>query len=107
MLVIACISYVNLATARATTPRESRRTQSHRREGKSELFTQFLAESGLLILVATGVGDVALPWLFSPCSTNFHGKNFSSRLFLQPVVLRVVTGLRTPVKLAPGGYLRH
>ncbi|MBK7940137.1 MAG: ABC transporter permease [Lewinellaceae bacterium] len=103
VLVIACINYVNLATARATTRAKEVGVRKAIGARKSELFTQFLAESGLLILVATGLA-MLLAMAFLPMFNELSGKNFSSGQFLQPVVLRVVAATAILALLLAGIY---
>jgi len=103
VLVIACINYINLATARASIRAKEVGVRKVIGAGRAELFGQFLAESGVLIVAATGVAMLfamaALP-LFNELS----GKNFQAAQFLQPVALRVVASAAAFALILAGVY---
>ena len=103
VLAIACINYVNLATARASTRAKEVGVRKAIGAGRGELFAQFLAESGLLILVAS-VLAMLLAVAFLPMFNELSGKNFSNGQFLQPVVLRVVAAAAVLALLLAGIY---
>ncbi|MCE7924742.1 MAG: ABC transporter permease [Haliscomenobacteraceae bacterium CHB4] len=103
VLAIACINYVNLATARATTRAKEVGVRKAIGAGRGELFVQFMAESALLILVATGMAMLLAAALL-PTFNELSGKHFSSAQFLQPVVLRVVAGTAVLALLLAGIY---
>ncbi len=103
VLGIACINYVNLATARASTRAKEVGVRKAIGAGKGELFAQFLAESGLLILVATGLA-MLLAMGFLPMFNELSGKNFSNEQFFQPGVLRVVAATAVLALLLAGIY---
>lgn len=89
ILAIACINYVNLATARASTRAKEVGVRKTVGAGRGELFAQFMAESTLLILAAT-----ALAVVFAQCAlplfNELSGKNLESGQLLQPSALRVI-----------------
>lgn len=103
ILAIACINYVNLATARASTRAKEVGVRKTVGAGRGELFAQFLVESALLILAATALAvflaDSALP-LFNELS----GKNFTGGQLLQPNALRVIAGTAVLALLLAGIY---
>jgi len=103
VLAIACINYVNLATARASTRAKEVGVRKAIGARKGELFGQFLVESGLLILVATGLA-MLLAGAFLPMFNELSGKNFNSEQFLQPNVLRVVAAAAALALLLAGIY---
>jgi len=103
ILAIACINYVNLATARATTRAKEVGVRKTVGAGRGELFAQFLAESGLLILVATGLA-VVLAQISLPLFNELSGKNLNSEQFLQPTALRVIAGTAVLALLLAGIY---
>jgi putative ABC transport system permease protein len=93
ILLIACINYMNLSTARSALRAKEigiRKVSGARRQ---ELITQFLCESILVcylaILLAGALTIISLPWLDS-----LTGLDLSSQSILQPAVL-------VPVLLAP------
>lgn len=89
ILAIACINYVNMATARASTRAKEVGVRKTVGAGRGELFAQFMAESTLLILAAT-----ALAVVFAQCAlplfNELSGKNLESGQLLQPSALRVI-----------------
>jgi putative ABC transport system permease protein len=103
VLAIACINYVNLATARASTRAKEVGVRKAIGAGKGELFMQFLAESGLLILAATGLA-MLLAVAFLPMFNELSDKNFRNEQFLQPSVLRVVAATAILALLLAGIY---
>lgn len=103
VLAVACINYVNLATARASTRAKEVGVRKAIGAGKGELFAQFMAESGLLILAATGLA-LLLAVAFLPMFNELSGKNFSAEQFLQPSVLRVAAGTAALALLLAGMY---
>ncbi len=103
ILAIACINYVNLATARASTRSKEVGVRKAIGAGRGSLFAQFLSESALLILIATGLA-MLLALAFLPAFNELSGKNFHSTQFLQPDVLRVVAGTALLSLLLAGLY---
>ncbi|HRI62113.1 MAG TPA: FtsX-like permease family protein, partial [Saprospiraceae bacterium] len=103
VLAIACINYVNLATARASTRAREVGVRKAIGAGRGELFSQFLAESALLILAAT-VLSMLLAMAFLPTFNELSGKNFNSNQLFQPDALRVVAGAAAIALLLAGIY---
>ncbi len=103
VLLIACINYVNLATARASTRAKEVGVRKSIGAGRGELFTQFLTESGLLIAVATGLA-MLLAMAALPVFNELSGKNFHPEQFAQPVVWRVVLASAAFALLLAGIY---
>ncbi|MFD3001712.1 ABC transporter permease [Pontibacter toksunensis] len=110
ILLIACINYINLSTARSTSRAKEVGVRKVIGAARHNLIFQFLLESVLLVTVATilslGIVEVCLPWL-----NNFTGKEIDSNLFtdqwllllifLLPVLVGVLAGLY------PALYLSH
>lgn len=103
VLIIACINYVNLATARASTRAKEVGVRKAIGAGRGELFAQFLAESGLLIVVATGLA-MLLAVAALPLFNELSGKNFEPAQFLQPESWRVVAAAAAFSLLLAGCY---
>jgi len=103
VLLIACINYVNLATARASTRAKEVGVRKSIGAGRGELFSQFLAESGVLIAAATGLA-VLLALAALPMFNELSGKDFRSEHFLQPNVWRVILGAAAFALLLAGIY---
>jgi putative ABC transport system permease protein len=74
ILGIACINYVNLATARAGNRAKEVGVRKTVGAGKGRLFAQFLSESTLMVLMATGLG-VLLAMAALPVFNELSGKD--------------------------------
>ncbi|WP_460925338.1 ABC transporter permease [Pontibacter brevis] len=110
ILLIACINYVNLSTARSTSRAKEVGVRKVIGAARHNLVFQFLLESVLLVTIATflslGIVEICLPWLNS-----FTGKEIESNLFTDqwllvlllslPVLIGVLAGLY------PAFYLSH
>ncbi len=103
ILIVACINYINLATARFT--RRSREVAVRKTMGasRSMLIYQFLFESFLQTLVALITAGILVELLL-PSFSSFTGKDYSfyysqtERFIIAMVLLTAVIGLST------GGY---
>ena len=76
LLVIACINYVNLTTARATLRAKEVGIRKIIGAGKRTLFIQFIIESGLVSALSLLV-TIALVWLALPAFRNLTDKTFA------------------------------
>jgi len=103
ILLIACINYMNLATARAT----RRTTEVGIRKvigaNRTQLARQFLGESVLVVLLALGVA-VALVEAVRPAFNHFTGKHLTVDLVNDPWLLAGLAGLVLVVGLVSGLY---
>lgn len=103
ILAIACINYMNLATARSQ--RRAREVGIRKTVGASmgQIASQFFAESGLITLVAIFVAmvfsEMALPWVNSLLGTTLE-LNYLEK----PVLLPVVGVIWLSVSFAAGSY---
>jgi putative ABC transport system permease protein len=91
ILAIACINYVNLATARAAGRAKEVGVRKCVGAMKGQLFGQFLTESALMVFSATLLGAVFAVFAL-PVFNELSEKDFLSSDFLQPAVLRIVAG---------------
>lgn len=103
ILVIACINFMNLSTARST---ERAREVGMRKvlgAGRWQLFGQFMGESSLMALLgfasALGLVYLALPWF-----NEFVGKSLSFSFFGSMPVILALVGLFILVSLLAGIY---
>lgn len=117
VLIVACINYVNLATARATT--RAREVGMRKSVGASfgQLIAQFLSESFVLLLPAVLLGALGC-WLLLPVLQSVLGRSievdFASPtavglIFAAWVVLSVLSGFYPALIIArfnPGRVLR-
>ncbi|MFP4095261.1 MAG: ABC transporter permease [Cyclobacteriaceae bacterium] len=102
ILLIACINFTNLATARAS--RRAREVGMRKAVGASRrsLFVQFMAESFLIVLLATLLA-LLLVWLLMPYFNTLTGKNIPLDL-LNPDILLLLLGVLLLTTLMAGSY---
>ncbi|MCB0588600.1 MAG: ABC transporter permease [Phaeodactylibacter sp.] len=102
LLLIACINFMNLATARAT--RRSREIGVRKVVGASrgQLAWQFLSEAVAIALVATGVGIVLIELLKGPFR-QITGTELSIN-YLEPGTLSLILGTGLVAGLLSGSY---
>jgi putative ABC transport system permease protein len=102
ILLIACINYMNLSTARATLRAREIGIRKVVGARKKELVFQFLSESLLMtwvaIIIAVGLLYFLLPWLGKlsgePLSRNLLSKwQVLVPLFLSPFVVGIIAGI--------------
>jgi len=84
VLVIACINFVNLTTARASIRAKEVGVRKVLGSRRSLLIKQFLGESVLLNIIATGLACL-LVLLFMPLFRDLIGKELEFGLFSSPV----------------------
>ncbi len=102
LLVIACINFVNMATARSSTRAKEvgvRKTVGAR---KSALISQFMTEAGMVILIATA-GAILLAELLLPSVCGWTEKTLFLPYHL-PVFWLVITGLILFTTALAGAY---
>jgi len=75
LLLIACINYVNLTTARASLRAKEVSIKKIVGAGRKQLFTQFIAESGLISFMAL-VLTILIIWISLPAFNGFTERNF-------------------------------
>jgi putative ABC transport system permease protein len=83
VLLIACINYVNLSTARAADRAKEVGVRKVVGAGKSELIFQFIGESITITLLSLGVAILAA-MLLLPAFNAVSDKNLEYQLFFQP-----------------------
>ena len=102
ILIVACVNYVNLSTARAAS--RSREIGIRKVSGAKslQLFAQFTGESFALVLIATtlgvGLAQSVLPWLSA------HSTLLLSNLSILEIVYPVLPPFVIIVALAAGLY---
>ena len=79
ILAIACINYVNLSTARAVLRAKEVSLRKIVGAGRSQLFFQFILETGLFFLLATGFAMILI-FLLMPVFNQISGKELLFRL---------------------------
>ena len=91
VLLIACANYVNLATAKASGRAKEVAVRKTIGASFSQLFTQFLAESFLLVLPAIIISIAAVYFLL-PYLNNLLGKNIPFSLLDGNLLFAIVGG---------------
>jgi putative ABC transport system permease protein len=103
ILLIACINFMNLATARAT----ERATEVGMRKalgaGRPQLMGQFFGEALLTTAAATGLALLGAA-LALPVFNQIAGTNFEGEAFGQPAVVLGLLALVAGVGLLAGSY---
>lgn len=103
VLLIACMNFINLATARSAG--RAREVGVHKVLGSSRirLITRFLSESVLIAAIATFLA-LLTAWLLLPLFNRLSGKELSITGSTLPGLLPVLGLLITGVGLAAGAY---
>ncbi len=96
ILLIACINFMNLSTAKASGRMKEVGIKKVVGAGRSQLITQFLSESMLLAILTT-ILAVGIAWLLLPQFNQLTGKDiqmdFDVQLILMLVGIAVFTGI--------------
>lgn len=103
ILVIACINFMNLSTARAAGRAKEvglRKTLGSLRE---QMIGQFLAESMIYSLIAVGISLIACYFLL-PSFNLLSGKELGMTIFIQPWFVAAIIGLIIFVGFVAGSY---
>ena len=103
VLCIACINFINLSTARASTRAREVGIKKVVGSQKSSLITQFLTESVLLTLFAL-IAAIFLVYILLPEFNNLIEGNLSFDLFENPTAMLLLIGGAVFVGMASGIY---
>ncbi|MES1219051.1 MAG: FtsX-like permease family protein, partial [Bacteroidota bacterium] len=103
MLIIACINYMNLTTARSARRAKEIGIRKVTGSNKAQLVAQFLIESLLTAFIALLL-SVALVALLLPTFNSLSGKFISFQTLLQPGTILILIGIILFVGLAGGSY---
>ncbi len=103
VLIIACINFMNLSTARSATRSNEVGLRKVVGAKKSDLIHQFIGESILLSSI-TLLLAVMLVWLVIPIFNNLMTKQLSLKLLLQPLVMLGVIGIALFTGIVSGSY---
>ena len=103
ILLIACINYMNLATARSA--RRAKEVGMRKVVGavRSQLIAQFLSESVLVVTFALGLA-VLLVLLGLPLLNEFTGKTLAFGQLLDPTFVGILLGITLLTGLVAGSY---
>lgn len=103
ILIIACINFMNLSSAKATSRAAEVGVRKVMGSGKSQLVRQFLSESIILsfiaLLISIGVVEVVLP-----AFNSFSGKHMSLQVFQNVFILIGLIGLALSTGILAGLY---
>lgn len=103
MLLIACINFMNLSTARSSNRAREVGLRKMFGAHRKKLINQFLAESTLLALVGLIIA-VMLAWLAMPAFNNFSGKELSINYLSKGIMLAGMLVLIIFTGLLAGSY---
>ena len=101
--LIACINFMNLATARASKRAKEVGVRKIIGAGRRGLVLQFLVESFLLSVVAVLITLPLMSWLL-PWLNNLTGAAIQRTLFVDPAVWLMLTGIAVFTGLLAGSY---
>jgi predicted permease len=103
VLIIACINFMNLSTAKATTRAKEVGVRKVIGARKVDLLWQFFGES-LMISLITLLISIILIAAFLPTFNEFLDKQFSLQLLLKPVVVFGFLGIALLTGVLAGAY---
>ncbi|MGD1889914.1 MAG: FtsX-like permease family protein [Cyclobacteriaceae bacterium] len=103
ILIIACINYMNLATARSSKRAKEVGLRKAMGSNRKQLIAQFMNESFLTTLLGLILG-VLLIALFLPTFNDLAYKNFSLTSLLDPAIIIGVFGILLLVAVVAGSY---
>jgi len=103
ILLIACINYINLATARAADRAKEVGIRKVVGALKKQLFTQFIGESIIITLFAFFLAYL-LAQVMLPLFNSLTGKHFSYELLLQPSFIVMSMGVLLVIAILSGAY---
>ncbi len=103
MLLIACINYMNLTTARSARRAKEIGIRKVTGSSKKQLLLQFLSESLLTAFVAVLLSVVLVILLLSVFNS-ISGKSFTTQTLLQPFSIILLLGIGLFTGLVGGSY---
>ncbi len=103
MLLIACINYMNLTTARSARRAKEIGIRKVSGSTKKQLVLQFLSESLLTALTAV-VLSILLAMILLPVFNSLSGKAFTIHTLFQPSNIALLLGIGLFTGLAGGSY---
>ncbi len=103
ILIIACINYVNLTTARSTVRAKEVGVRKAIGANRNSLINQFLSESVLISIISIAV-SVLFTFLLLPFFNTIAGKQLSFNLFSDPLIFAGIILIGFFVNLVSGVY---
>jgi putative ABC transport system permease protein len=105
ILIVACINYMNLATARATRRARSVGIRKILGASRLSLALQFLGEAVLFVLIATVIGMVIVEVMLRLTSINsLMEQQVTLNVFHEPVLVAWLFGIGILVGILAGAY---
>lgn len=103
VLIIACINFMNLSTARSATRSNEIGLRKVVGAKKADLIKQFFSESILLSLITLFLA-VIMVWLVIPTFNDLMSKQISLKFFLKPFMMLGVIGITLFTGIMSGSY---
>ena len=103
ILLIACVNFMNLSTARSANRAKEVGVRKVLGSLKKNLVTQFLTESMILSLLSLSIA-VLITWLLIPYFNELAGKSMTIAVLLSPMKVITATALMIFVGLIAGSY---
>ncbi len=103
ILVIACINFMNLTTARSANRAKEVGIRKVLGTDRKDLIAQFLSESILMVFLSLVIA-IAVAWLALPLFNDVAGKSMTMGSLFSPVILPLLIVLPFLVGLAAGSY---
>jgi putative ABC transport system permease protein len=103
ILVIACINFVNLTTARSTNRAKEVGIRKTVGAFRTQLIRQFFSESVILTLVASALA-IGLVFLLLPMFNNMTGKTFTWELLIEKTIVLGIFGIIFLTAISAGSY---
>ena len=103
ILVIACINYVNLATARATERAKEVGVRKVVGAARRQLFFQFIGES-VIITTLSLITALLIAKVMLPSFNELVGKNFAGRILFSPQAIGILFIASVGIALFAGAY---
>jgi predicted permease len=103
ILIIACINFINLTTARSTNRAKEVGIRKTVGACRAHLVRQFFGESLIMTLIASALA-IGLVYVFLPMFNNLTGKTFSWEILVQRMIVLGVLGIIFLTVLMAGSY---
>ncbi|GAA3992075.1 ABC transporter permease [Mucilaginibacter dorajii] len=103
ILLIACINYMNLSTARSTLRAKEIGIRKVIGAQQKEIITQFLSES-VLITAFSLILALGITWLIMPLINKFSGLQLSFNSLYQPQIILVIIAMPFVIGIISGIY---
>ncbi len=103
ILLVACINYVNLATARSVSRAKEIGLRKTFGGFRWQLFVQFMLEAFILVVLATAVA-ILLVMLFIPQFNDLTSRTFQIRDIFDGDMLLLIAGVVIVVSILAGSY---